>query len=59
MAANTYFDQLNRIAESMEKVADGVLHALKGQTFDFATDDGVREAVAAIVIKMGGTVKNA
>lgn len=43
----------------MEKVGDQVLGCLKGQSFDFTTDDGVRAAVAALVIKFGGEVKNA
>lgn len=59
MAGNSYFDQLERIAASMEKVGDQVLGCLKGQSFDFTTDDGVRAAVAALVIKFGGEVKNA
>ena len=59
MSGNSYFDQLNRIAAAMERVGDNLLHCLKGQSFDFSTDDGVRAAVAAIVIKLGGEVRNA
>lgn len=59
MAGNSYFEQLERIAAAMENVGDHVLGCLKGQSFDFATDDGVRAAVAALVIKFGGEVRNA
>ena len=59
MGGNTYTEQLDRIAASMEKVADGVLQSMKGTSFDFATDDGVRAATAALVRKFGGEVTNA
>ena len=59
MPQNSYAEVLGRIATSMETVADGVLKCLKGRSYDFATDDGVRQAVRDIVISLGGEVANA
>jgi len=56
---NSYSEVLGRIATAMEAVAEGVLKCLKGRTYDFATDDGVRAAVRDIVISLGGEVRNA
>ena len=56
--ANSYFGQLNRIAEAMER-QNGFRDALKGQVFDFATDDGIRDAVAAVARTLGAEVANA
>ena len=55
--ANSYFGQLNRIAEAMER-QNGFRDALKG-VFDFATDDGIRDAVAAVARTLGAEVANA
>jgi hypothetical protein len=59
MAGNSYFDVLGQIARSLDVVAEGYLKCLKGRSYDFATDDGVRAAVRDIVISLGGEVKNA
>jgi len=56
---NSYSEVLGRIATAMETVAEGVLKCLKGRSYDFATDDGVRAAVRDVVISLGGEVKNA
>lgn len=55
---NSYFGQLNRIAKALEE-QNGFRVALKGQTFDFSTDDGVRTAVAVVARTLGAEVNNA
>ncbi|MCR5414548.1 MAG: hypothetical protein K6F50_07475 [Kiritimatiellae bacterium] len=55
---NSYFEQLNRIAAALERV-DVFRSILKGQSFDFATDDGVRAAAAAVARALGAEVANA
>ena len=55
---NSYFSQLNRIADALGNLG-AFRSALKGQVFDFETDDGVREAVAALCRAMGAEVRNA
>ena len=55
---NSYFGQLNRIAKALEE-QNGFRDALKGQTFDFATDDGVRNAIAVVARTLGAEVNNA
>ena len=55
---NSYFSQLNRIAEAMERMG-GFREALAGQVFDFSTDDGVRAATAAVCRALGAEVRNA
>ena len=47
MPENSYFAQLNRIAEALENLG-AFRSALAGQSFDFATDDGTRAALAAV-----------
>ena len=49
---NSYFAQLNRIAEALENLG-AFRNALAGQTFDFATDDGTRAALAAVCRALG------
>lgn len=56
--ANSYFEHLERIASSLEEVAAGHLERFRGRTFDFATDEGVRAALAEVVRAMGGEVVN-
>ena len=58
MPSNAYFEQLDRIAAALEAVG-AFRDALKGQSFDFATDDGVRAAVAALCRALGAEVRNA
>lgn len=55
---NSYFAAFDRIAAALEALG-GFRDALKGQVFDFATDDGVRAAVAAVCRAMGAEVRNA
>ncbi len=55
---NSYFAQLNRIADALENLG-AFQSALKGQVFDFATDDGTRAALAAVCRALGGEVRNA
>ena len=55
---NSYFGVLNRIADAVERQG-GFSDALKGQRFDFSTDDGVRAAVAAVCRALGAEVDNA
>lgn len=54
---NTYNEELARIAEALE-AQGGFREGLKGQRFDFATDDGVRSAVAAVARVLGAEVVN-
>ncbi len=58
MSENSYFSQLNRIAEALENLG-AFQNALKGQEFDFANDDGVRAALAVVCRALGGEVCNA
>lgn len=58
MPTNSYFEVLTRIALAME-AQGGFREGLKGQRFDFATDDGVRAAVVAIARLLGAEVTNA
>jgi len=55
---NSYFSQLDRIAEALESLG-GFRAALDGQVFDFSTDDGVRAAAAAVCRALGAEVRNA
>ena len=58
MPENSYFNQLNRIAEALENLG-AYRAALGGQVFDFSTDDGVRAATAAVCRALGAEVRNA
>ena len=58
MPQNSYYDVFNRMASAME-AQGGFRDGLKGQMFDFATDDGVRAATAAIARLLGAEVVNA
>ena len=58
MGENSYTEVFNRIAAALE-AQGGFREGLKGQVFDFATDDGVRAATAAIARLLGGEVRNA
>ena len=55
---NSYFSQLNRIAEALENLG-AFRTALMGQVFEFSTDDGVRAATAAVCRALGAEVENA
>ncbi len=55
---NTYFSHLERIALALENLG-AFQNALRGQVYDFATDDGVRAAVAAVTRALGAEVENA
>ncbi|MBR0242151.1 MAG: hypothetical protein IJQ54_06450 [Kiritimatiellae bacterium] len=57
MPENSYFAQLDRIAAALEALG-AFRNALKGQVFDFATDDGVRAATAALCRVLGAEVRN-
>ena len=59
MPTNSYTEQMTRMAAAMERIADGSGTPLAGKTYDLATDDGVRAAVAALVRALGGEVANA
>ena len=58
MPENSYFEVFNRMASALE-AQGGFREGLKGQQFDFATDDGVRAATAAIARLLGAEVINA
>lgn len=58
MAENTYTAQFERMATALE-AQGGFRDALKGQVFDFSTDDGVRAATAAVCRALGAEVDNA
>lgn len=58
MPENSYFAQFDRIAAALEALG-GYRDALGGQVFDFATDDGVRAATAALCRALGAEVRNA
>lgn len=58
MATNSYFEVLARIADALERQG-GFREGLKGQRFDFETDDGVRAALAAVCRALGAEVDNA
>ena len=55
---NSYFAVFDRMASALESQG-GFREALKGQRFDFATDDGVRAATAALCRALGAEVDNA
>ena len=59
MPANSYTEQMTRMAAAMERIADGAGKPLLGKTCDLATDDGVRAAVAEVFRALGGEVANA
>ena len=59
MPNNTYYEQLNRTAAALERIADGAGKPLVGKTYDLKTDDGVRTALVAVVHALGGEVSNA
>ena len=54
MPTNSYTEQMNRVATAIERIAAGAGTPLAGRTFDLATDDGVRAAVAAVARALGG-----
>ena len=54
---NSYFGVLNRIADALER-QNAFRSTLAGQVFDFATDDGVRAALAVVCRAMGAEVRN-
>ena len=55
---NSCFTHFDRIASALERLGE-FRDALKGQVFDFATDDGVRAAIAAVCRALGAEVDNA
>ncbi len=55
---NTYFASFERIAKALENLG-AFQNALRGQVYDFATDDGVRAATAAVARALGAEVENA
>ena len=57
MPENSYFAAFDRIAAALESLG-AFRNALKGQVFDFATDDGVRAATAALCRALGAEVRN-
>lgn len=59
MPTNSYTEQMTRMAAAMERLAEGAGRPFLGRTYDLATDDGVRTAVAALVRALGGEVANA
>lgn len=59
MPGNSYTEQMTRMASAIERIAEGAGSPLRGRTYDLATDDGVRSAVAAVVRALGGEVANA
>lgn len=52
-------DSLQRIADSVAAIAAGAGIPLKGRSYDFSRDDGVREAVADIARSLGAEVTHA
>lgn len=58
MPDNSYFAAFDRIANALEALG-AFRNALKGQVFDFATDDGLRAATAALCRVLGAEVRNA
>jgi hypothetical protein len=40
-----------------EDILYAATNALAGQTFDLSTDEGLREAVSNIIIKLGGSIQ--
>lgn len=58
MPENSYFAAFDRIANALEALG-AFRNALKGQVFDFATDDGLRAATAALCRVLGVEVRNA
>lgn len=58
MPENSYFAVFDRMAAALE-AQGGFREGLRGQRFDFATDDGVRAAVAAVARLLGAEVDNA
>lgn len=58
MQGNSYFEVLTRIAFALE-AQGGFREGLKGLRFDFATDDGVRAATAAVARLLGAEAVNA
>ena len=58
MGENSYHEVFKRIAAALEGQG-GFREALKGQRFDFRTDDGVRACVAALARSLGAEVANA
>ena len=58
MPENSYFAAFDRIAAALENLG-AFQNALKGQEFDFATDDGTRAALAVVCRAMGAEVRNA
>ena len=58
MPENSYFAAFERIANALEALG-AFRNALKGQVFDFATDDGLRAAIAALCRALGAEVRNA
>ena len=59
MPTNSYTEQMNRLANAIESIAQGAGQPLRGRTFDLATDDGAKAALAAVVRALGGEVDNA
>ena len=57
MPENSYFAAFDRIAAALENLG-GFRDALKGQVYDFSTDDGVRAATAALCRALGAEVAN-
>ena len=52
-------DALSRIADAVALLARGAGRPLLGKAYDFATDDGVRQALADVVRTLGGEVAHA
>ena len=52
-------DSLQRIADSVAAIAAGAGTPLKGRSYDFSRDDGVRAAVADIARHLGAEVTHA
>lgn len=58
MGENSYHEVFSQMVEAL-RAQGGFREALKGQRFDFRTDDGVRACVAALARSLGAEVANA
>ena len=59
MPDNSYKEQFNRMAEALERAADGAAKPLKGKSYSLASEDAIIAAVSEIITTLGGEIAHA
>ena len=58
MAENSYREQFDRLAQALERCAEGASKPLKGKRYSLKSDDAIILAITEIITVLGGEVTN-